>query len=470
MRVDELLKSCTVKLSIPGVTGWGTGFFVAPGLILTCLHVVKAVSADNTRRVQWQQGKSSGIASLFQFSSETDLALLELSSHEKTNLLCVYLGEAFQPHDRLYAYGYSDNFPEGLSVTARCDGSAVENESSLLLFRSAQVRPGLSGSPLLNYETGKVCGMVKFTRDRTTDLGGGAIPTRIIFEQFPQLRELQQAAHPSDMQWTETVSPNGIPENLPRSGVSDFVGRDGVMMTLHQMLQQDSRVAVSAIAGMGGIGKTELALQYALNYTNNYPASICWLSVRGADVGTQIVQFGRSLLDIHPSEELELVDQVKFCWRNWPSGDVLMIFDDVVDYAAVEPYFPPVTAPRFKVLVTTRLRLGTSVNQLELEVLDEVGALTLLKSLAGEIRIQAEIDQAKKVCELLGYLPLGLELVGRYLARKPDLLLIELIQRMKTQSLAARALCGRDDDMTSELGIAAAFELSWEALSPKHRM
>jgi hypothetical protein len=51
----------------------------------------------------------------------------------------------------------------------------------------------MSGAPLLNQRTGKVCGIVKFTRDRSFDLGGGAIPTRVILEQFPQLREFQQA-------------------------------------------------------------------------------------------------------------------------------------------------------------------------------------------------------------------------------------------------------------------------------------
>jgi len=66
-----------------------------------------------------------------------------------------------------------------------------------------------------------------------------------------------------------TPKPTGIPHNLPRSG-AQFVGREKEIETLHQQLQQSDRIAISAIAGMGGIGKTELALQYALIHLIGY--------------------------------------------------------------------------------------------------------------------------------------------------------------------------------------------------------
>jgi hypothetical protein len=40
--IEDLLQQCTVKLTLPDQMGWGTGFFVAPGWILTCAHVVRA--------------------------------------------------------------------------------------------------------------------------------------------------------------------------------------------------------------------------------------------------------------------------------------------------------------------------------------------------------------------------------------------------------------------------------------------
>ncbi|CBN55057.1 MULTISPECIES: tetratricopeptide repeat protein [Kamptonema] len=271
----------------------------------------------------------------------------------------------------------------------------------------------------------------------------------------------QSASSQSNQQPDSSLT--GIPENLPRSGVVQFVGRERELETLHQQLQENERVAVSAIAGMGGIGKTELALQYALICKQTYQGGICWLRAKGLNVGTQIVQFGRSRLQLQPPEDLDLTGQVGFCWTHWAAGKVLVILDDVTDYEVIKPYLPPAES-RFKVLMTTRLRLGKSVKQLEIDVLDESAALALLESLVGAERIQQQRDNAQKLCAWLGYLPLGLELVGRYFDRKPDLSLAEMQQRLEKKRLDERSLSKPDADMTASLGVAAAFELSWDIL------
>ena len=51
--------------------------------------------------------------------------------------------------------------------------------------------------------------------------------------------------------------------NLPNSGVAKFVGRDEDLKQLATQLQKADRVAISALMGMGGLGKSELALQYS---------------------------------------------------------------------------------------------------------------------------------------------------------------------------------------------------------------
>jgi HEAT repeat protein len=116
------------------------------------------------------------------------------------------LDAAIQSRDPLYLFGYPDqDFPNGCPVTFSCEG-LTGDEPALIKFALGQVRPGISGAPLLNQRTGKVCGIVKFTRDRSFDLGGGAIPTRVILEQFHQLREFQQQFHQSDHRWLNLIT------------------------------------------------------------------------------------------------------------------------------------------------------------------------------------------------------------------------------------------------------------------------
>jgi hypothetical protein len=463
-RIDELLQECTVKILVLGKEGWGTGFFVAPSLVLTCAHVVETLSSTDKTQIYWKHKKIDGVQ-VIQRATEADLALLNCPELSNIEVPCVHLDDSFQPTDTLYTYGYSDSFPEGTSVTGECEGSAKENGSKILVFKLAQIRPGLSGSPLLNFRTNKVCGIVKFTRDRAIDLGGGAIPTSVIFENFPQLMNLQEEYHQRHQQWSNFQTPLRNPENLPRSGVLDFVGRENDLAKLHRALQGSIATAVTSVIGMGGIGKTELALQYAMKYQSSYPAGICWISAEENHIETQIIEFSRSILNLNLPKDLKSVEKVKFCWQNWLQGDALIVFDDVADYSIISPYLPPATDSRFKILITSRLQMGTSIHQLELDVLKPLSALSLLSSLVGDKRIHAEVDQAEQLCKRLGCLPLGLELTGRYLSRRPHVTLTGMLDQLENKRLEARALYKADSDMTAQIGVAAAFETSWETLS-----
>jgi tetratricopeptide (TPR) repeat protein len=262
----------------------------------------------------------------------------------------------------------------------------------------------------------------------------------------------------------------GIPQNLPRSGVVQFVGRETKMDELHEKLQQNERLAITAVRGMGGIGKTELALQYCYHHheQGTYSGGICWLRAQEQDVGTQIVKFATAQLDLKPPEDLDLPTQLAYCWRRWREGDVFIVFDNVTKYQEIVPYLPPVEQ-RFKVLLTTRKELGQSVQSFPIDVLDEPQALELLNSLVQDGRIEQQSGDAKALCEWLGCLPLGLELVGRYLARKPDLSLGEMRKRLEKQALNSKALSETEDGMTAPLGVQAAIDLSWQELDERAR-
>jgi tetratricopeptide (TPR) repeat protein len=248
--------------------------------------------------------------------------------------------------------------------------------------------------------------------------------------------------------------------------VVKFVGREEKLEQLHTQLQQNERIAITAIAGMGGIGKTELALQYAIDQKNQgyYPAGLCWLRARDREIATELLTFAQTHLGLSIPEQLEIDAQVRFCWRMWPQGEVLLVLDDVTDYQAIESYLPPAD-PRFKLLITTRLDLGSTVQKIAIEELDEDSAIALLESLVGVERVRSQLVDAQGLCKWVGYLPLALELLGRFLARKLDWQIDRLLKALEDQRLNAKALVKTENGMTGQLGVVAALELSWKELN-----
>ncbi|MBW4597754.1 MAG: tetratricopeptide repeat protein [Brasilonema angustatum HA4187-MV1] len=269
----------------------------------------------------------------------------------------------------------------------------------------------------------------------------------------------------------DSFKPTEIPQNVPRSGTIKFVGRAEALERLHQMLQQNNQIVLAAIEGMGGVGKTELATQYALIHllVSTYTGGICWLRARDEDIGLQIVQFAMTDLGLQPPDNLDLQQQTRWCWSRWYQGNVLVVLDDVNDYQKVEPYLPP-QSPRFKVLITTRLQLDdlTESSRFILDVLSESAAIELLEGWIEASKIKQELADAKELCQWLGYLPLALNLVGRYV-KKRKLSLAEMLRRLKEKKLSHESLVRDSNDRTLALnikrGVEAAFELSWEELS-----
>ncbi|MHC5937192.1 tetratricopeptide repeat protein [Nostoc sp.] len=266
----------------------------------------------------------------------------------------------------------------------------------------------------------------------------------------------------------ELPKPIGFPQNIPASNTDKFVGRERELERLYQQLQSNHSVVIAAVEGMGGVGKTELAIQYSLLHLQlkNYPGGICWLRARESDIGLQILQFATTDLGLHPPEDLELPEQVRWCWQHWRQGERLIVFDDVKNFSHVNPYLPPQPS-QFKVLITTRLKLDLA-SSLFLEVLSETDALLLLAQLIGEEKQNQELALAKKLCQRLGYLPLALQLVGRYV-KKRNITLADMLKRLEEKGLGHPSLVVKENDPTwtsnVKNGVAAAFELSWSELS-----
>ncbi|MEH1950266.1 MAG: tetratricopeptide repeat protein [Nostoc sp.] len=268
-----------------------------------------------------------------------------------------------------------------------------------------------------------------------------------------------QDAHPTIKENYENIPP-AVP-------FEKFVGREAELEKLHQQLETSRQVAIVAVAGMGGVGKTELATQYAKQHLQNYQGGVCWLSAQGIDVIIQIFRFVELKFNKIAPDDWELADRLKYCWENWQKGEVLLVFDDVTDYKKqVQPYLPS-ESPRFKVLLTTRQQFDRTLPQLPLGVLKPLAAMKLLKSLVDRERLKSEPWVARKICKFLGYLPLALELVGRYLDTMPDLSLEKLLKRLEKKRLEHEAVAKANQLMWYKYGVGEAIALSWEQLDEK---
>jgi len=258
------------------------------------------------------------------------------------------------------------------------------------------------------------------------------------------------------------------------------VGREKELTQLKAMLDSGENVAISAIAGIGGVGKTELATQYARRNWEEYKA-IPWIVETIGDIRPNLFSYFLKL-GISVPEPLvgrPVGEQIQACWRQYLADvavkddeKILVVFDDISNLEAVKDAIPPFYP--FRVLITTRMRNldPNLVATLPLDVLEPAAALALLKSLLGENdrRIANQTKIAEQLCKWLEYLPLALELVGAYLANDPDLSLADCFEQLQRLGLDDDALQRSQITLNSaERGVKAAFDLTWQKLAANSR-
>lgn len=216
---EQYLRQSTVKIKV-SEEEYGTGFFVAPGIILTCAHVAQLVGTVGAKIIikifEEEQEYQAIIKQIDLGTIETsldmhypDIALVELIP-PFDNHYCVYLDEnqpVAAPNASIFStFGYTADSPNGNPVGLTCEGRTGRPE--VLKFQAGQIPPGMSGAPAFNQETRKVCGIINYSRDTTSPMGGYAIPIDVIYCCWPELhlKELHDEYHQKNPYWKKLLS------------------------------------------------------------------------------------------------------------------------------------------------------------------------------------------------------------------------------------------------------------------------
>jgi DNA-binding SARP family transcriptional activator len=248
----------------------------------------------------------------------------------------------------------------------------------------------------------------------------GAVPTRALRD----LRAAIVAGDPAlDLPQPVAIVPK--PAELPTE-VPAFVGRSGEIEQLRAALTaRAGTTAIAAVNGIGGVGKSALAVVVAaaLSRADAFPDGQLFVNLHGATAGLQplapvdvLARFLRSL-GIEPPHDVE---EAAARFRSVTAQRrMLLVLDNAFDAHQVRPLLPG--GGDCAVLVTSRRVLSTldGVAQLRLGPLGQEEALTLLGRLAGGDRVAAESAAAADIARFCGLLPLALRVTGARLVAQP---------------------------------------------------
>ncbi|MDI9886854.1 BTAD domain-containing putative transcriptional regulator [Streptomyces sp. HNM0645] len=289
----------------------------------------------------------------------------------------------------------------------------------------------------------------------------------------PELATLQQRilqadaelARPAEQPAPATPQP-ARPAQLPAT-VPDFTGRASFVLELgrHLASAEGSVMAVSALAGIGGVGKTTLAVHVAHEAKPHFPDGQLYVDLQGAgaraaEPDTVLGAFLRALGTADTAIP-DTLDERAALFRSLLDGRrVLVLLDNARDAAQIRPLLPGTAG--CAALVTSRVRMVdlAGAHLVDLDVMSPDEALQLFTRIVGEERVTAEREAALDVVAACGFLPLAIRIAASRLAAR----------RTWTVSVLAAKLaderCRLDELQAGDLAVKATFELGYGQLEP----
>lgn len=257
-----------------------------------------------------------------------------------------------------------------------------------------------------------------------------------------------------------------VPAQLPPD-IPDFTGRNQLVAQLgEQLTEGGSTVVISAVGGMGGVGKTTLALHVAHRVRDRFPDGQLYVNLHGVDPlptppGDALGGFLRALGVPEGDIPSTVDDRAAQLRTRLDSKRMLLVLDNARDSAQLTPLLAGTSGTA--VLITSRSTLTElpAVTRTRLDVLDSDEAIALLTRMLGTARVAAEPDAARAVVAQCGYLPLAVRIVGARLAVRPQWTIASFAARLADEKSRLDVL------ETGELGVKTAFRVGYGQLAPE---